>query len=121
MLRKKLGMDDNDQPSNKKLRTNDEQSTDEEQSNNNCEISSHHFQTQQHFWHLLDAIECRMIKELEAIEFVKHIAFVYNPIAYARKVHINYMAKYLNGPKKVVFIGMNPGPNGMVQTGVLNV
>jgi len=33
-------------------------------------------------------------------------------------MHEAYLAKYGAGPKRVVFLGMNPGPFGMTQTGV---
>jgi single-strand selective monofunctional uracil DNA glycosylase len=43
---------------------------------------------------------------------------VYNPLDYAWDVHRAYLRRYLGGPKRVLFLGMNPGPFGMVQTGV---
>src|SRR5438477_5154435 len=43
---------------------------------------------------------------------------VYNPLDYAWLAHEAYLRKYGNGRKRVVFLGMNPGPFGMVQTGV---
>ena len=46
------------------------------------------------------------------------MAFVYNPLEYARKGFDRYMRRYGKPPKKVVFVGMNPGPWGMAQTGV---
>jgi single-strand selective monofunctional uracil DNA glycosylase len=42
----------------------------------------------------------------------------YNPLSYAFKPHSKYLQKFANGPKKALFLGMNPGPWGMVQTGV---
>lgn len=45
-------------------------------------------------------------------------AFVYNPLSYARSGYAQYVEQFGDAPKKVVFVGMNPGPFGMVQTGV---
>ena len=43
---------------------------------------------------------------------------VYNPLDDAWDVHREYLRRYAGGPKRVLFLGMNPGPFGMVQTGV---
>jgi single-strand selective monofunctional uracil DNA glycosylase len=43
---------------------------------------------------------------------------VYNPLDYAREPHERYLRKYGPGTKRVVLLGMNPGPFGMAQTGV---
>jgi single-strand selective monofunctional uracil DNA glycosylase len=52
------------------------------------------------------------------MDFPAPVTHVYNPLAYARAVHEHYLARYGAGKKRVVFVGMNPGPFGMVQTGV---
>merc|ERR1719300_1376349 len=31
---------------------------------------------------------------------------------------MNYLEKYVTGSKKILFVGLNPGPWGMCQTGV---
>ena len=36
----------------------------------------------------------------------------------ARKSHHAYLRRYANTPKRALFLGMNPGPWGMAQTGV---
>nr|CAH7759479.1 unnamed protein product [Callosobruchus chinensis] len=46
------------------------------------------------------------------------IAFVYNPLEYALRPHENYVRKFCTSKKKIIFVGMNPGPYGMCQTGV---
>src|SRR5262245_39117852 len=46
------------------------------------------------------------------------VAHVYHPLDYAWSAHEMYLRKFGAGPKRVVFLGMNPGPFGMVQTGV---
>jgi single-strand selective monofunctional uracil DNA glycosylase len=46
------------------------------------------------------------------------VSVVYNPLRYAREAHEHYLTRYGAAPKRVVFVGMNPGPWGMAQTGV---
>ena len=48
----------------------------------------------------------------------KGVEYIYNPLEYALELHNQYIEKYCKTPKKIVFLGMNPGPFGMVQTGV---
>lgn len=43
---------------------------------------------------------------------------IYNPLAYAWKPHRSFLLRYGNGTKRVLFVGMNPGPWGMAQTGI---
>jgi len=43
---------------------------------------------------------------------------VYNPLVYAAHPHTQYLERAAAVPKKVIFLGMNPGPWGMAQTGV---
>lgn len=60
-------------------------------------------------------------KKLEEIDFKssdKNIAAIYNSLDYAVEVHINYLKTYLKKAPTVLFLGMNPGLNGMCQTGV---
>jgi len=46
------------------------------------------------------------------------IAYVYNPIDYAFGPHETYLRRFGKGKKRCLFLGMNPGPWGMAQTGV---
>lgn len=46
------------------------------------------------------------------------VAYVYNPLDYARRPHEEYLRRYSDPEKTAVFLGMNPGPFGMAQTGV---
>lgn len=55
---------------------------------------------------------------LAALTFGPPTAFVYCPLDYARAPHEAYLSRYGGGKKRVVFVGMNPGPFGMTQTGV---
>lgn len=43
---------------------------------------------------------------------------VYLPLDYARRAHERYLERYGKGRKRVLLLGMNPGPFGMAQTGV---
>lgn len=52
------------------------------------------------------------------LRFGGAVAQVYNPLEYAWRPHEEYLRRYAAGPKRAVFLGMNPGPFGMAQTGV---
>ncbi|GAA5173848.1 single-stranded DNA-binding protein [Niveibacterium umoris] len=54
----------------------------------------------------------------EALAFAPPITHVYNPLTYARDAHSEYLRRFGATRKRVIFLGMNPGPFGMVQTGV---
>jgi single-strand selective monofunctional uracil DNA glycosylase len=56
--------------------------------------------------------------EISKLTFAPPVALVYNPLHYAWEPHCNYLDKFAFGSKRVVFLGMNPGPFGMAQTGV---
>uniref|UniRef100_A0A7N4V166 Single-strand-selective monofunctional uracil-DNA glycosylase 1 n=3 Tax=Sarcophilus harrisii TaxID=9305 RepID=A0A7N4V166_SARHA len=62
--------------------------------------------------------ELRLNAELDKLQFSEPVGFIYNPLKYALELHQNYVTKYCQGPKEVLFLGMNPGPFGMAQTGV---
>lgn len=55
---------------------------------------------------------------VEQLDFAPPVSHVYNPLAYAWAPHELYLHRYGASRKRVVFIGMNPGPFGMVQCGV---
>lgn len=57
-------------------------------------------------------------REVDVLPFAAPVSHVYNPLNYAWEVHRNYLERYGRGRKRVVFLGMNPGPFGMAQTGV---
>jgi len=52
------------------------------------------------------------------LRFRKPVTHVYNPLDYARRPHESYLRKFGRGRIRVLFLGMNPGPFGMAQTGV---
>jgi single-strand selective monofunctional uracil DNA glycosylase len=60
----------------------------------------------------------RLHRTTSRLEFAAPVAFVYAPLGYAWSIAESYLEKYGQGPKEVVFVGMNPGPFGMAQTGV---
>lgn len=59
-----------------------------------------------------------LLEELRPLHFGPPVAYVYNPLEYARTAYERYFALYNGRPKKVVLCGMNPGPWGMAQTGI---
>ncbi len=56
--------------------------------------------------------------QVDRLRFAAPVTHVYNPLAYAWAAHERYLREYGSGPKRVIFLGMNPGPFGMAQTGV---
>ncbi|MGH8023106.1 MAG: uracil-DNA glycosylase family protein, partial [Limisphaerales bacterium] len=52
------------------------------------------------------------------LKFGPPVTHVYNPLDYAWPAHELYLKKFGGSQKRVVFLGMNPGPFGMAQTGV---
>jgi single-strand selective monofunctional uracil DNA glycosylase len=66
---------------------------------------------------LLDAART-LSSDLARLEFPDPIAHVYDPHRYAWAPYEQYITRYGRPPKRVVLLGMNPGPFGMMQTGV---
>lgn len=60
----------------------------------------------------------RLADEVRDLRFSAPVAYVYNPLDYAWEPHRAYIAAYGATRKRVIFLGMNPGPFGMAQTGV---
>jgi len=44
--------------------------------------------------------------------------YIYNPLIYASEMFYEYIREYVAFPTKYLFLGMNPGPFGMTQTGI---
>lgn len=63
-------------------------------------------------------VELELNARLREMEFSHPVCYVYSPLEYAWDPHRSYVEKYCSSPKEVLFLGMNPGPFGMVQTGV---
>src|SRR4051812_29858374 len=53
-----------------------------------------------------------------SLKFSAPVTHVYNPLDYAWLAHEQYVKRFATAPKRIVFLGMNPGPFGMAQTGV---
>jgi single-strand selective monofunctional uracil DNA glycosylase len=66
----------------------------------------------------LQRIARDLSRGVDALSFAPPVAYVYNPLRYARGPHETYLKRFGAGPKEVVLLGMNPGPYGMAQTGV---
>ena len=60
----------------------------------------------------------RLADDLRELEFSPPVACVYHTLDYTWKAHRQYLERYGKGKKRIVFLGMNPGPFGMAQTGV---
>ena len=52
------------------------------------------------------------------LEFGPPVTHVYNPLRYAKQPHAAYVERYARQGIEALFLGMNPGPWGMAQTGV---
>ncbi|MCH7814612.1 MAG: single-stranded DNA-binding protein [Planctomycetes bacterium] len=66
----------------------------------------------------LQRIARDLVAEIRDLRFGRPVTHVYNPLEYARRPHETYLTRYGCGQPEVVLVGMNPGPWGMVQTGV---
>jgi single-strand selective monofunctional uracil DNA glycosylase len=60
----------------------------------------------------------KLARDVDALHFAPPVACVYNPLDYAAEPHEAYLRRYGEGTGRVLLLGMNPGPFGMVQTGV---
>ncbi len=58
------------------------------------------------------------VRQVAPLHFSGTIAAVYNPLVYAIEPYSFYIKKYATTKKRVLFLGMNPGPWGMAQTGI---
>ena len=55
---------------------------------------------------------------LDGMTFARPVSHVYSPLSYAWNAFEEYVTRYGGTAKRVLFLGMNPGPWGMAQTGV---
>lgn len=106
MLRRKL-FHDEQAPSSKAIKLNDNQVSE----------TSKYF-TPSYPDQILK-IQLNLNQLLAKLNFIEgKIHYVYNPLEYAFDTNEMYIRKYCTSRKQVVFVGMNPGPYGMCQTGV---
>ncbi|MCP5537127.1 MAG: single-stranded DNA-binding protein [Akkermansiaceae bacterium] len=66
---------------------------------------------------LIDAAQV-LIRELKPLRFNDPVSHIYLSTEYAWERHREYLEKFGSGRKRVLMLGMNPGPWGMAQTGV---
>ena len=66
----------------------------------------------------LRSITSALVRDLQSLSFDPPVAYAYNPLVYARAPFNDYIDRYGQGTKEVILVGMNPGPWGMVQTGI---
>jgi single-strand selective monofunctional uracil DNA glycosylase len=59
-----------------------------------------------------------LAQQADRLRFKEPVRYVYNPLVYARHPHEKYLKRYAASRKRLVLLGMNPGPWGMAQTGV---
>jgi len=59
-----------------------------------------------------------LVAALKALTFAPPVTHVYNPLVYARVGYDHYLSRFGSTTKKILLVGMNPGPFGMAQTGV---
>ena len=66
---------------------------------------------------ILEATD-ELVRQLQDLSFSEPVSHVYNPLEYARASHEIFVNRFADSPKRVLMMGMNPGPWGMAQTGV---
>lgn len=66
----------------------------------------------------LVSIAARLRDGTRALTFAAPVSHVYAPLDYAWGPHRMYLERYGRDPREILFVGMNPGPFGMAQTGV---
>jgi len=65
----------------------------------------------------LERVAARLRDECGALRFGAPVAFTYHPLDYAWEAHRAFLRMARPRPR-ILFVGMNPGPFGMAQTGV---
>lgn len=66
---------------------------------------------------VIESAKC-LSNAVDGMVFSSPVTHVYNPLNYAWDGHEMYLKMHGSGHKLVIFLGMNPGPWGMAQTGV---
>jgi single-strand selective monofunctional uracil DNA glycosylase len=65
----------------------------------------------------LEGVAARLRDECGTLRFGAPVAFTYHPLDYAWEAHRAFL-RMARAKPRILFIGMNPGPFGMAQTGV---
>ena len=60
----------------------------------------------------------KLSRACDELSFSEPVTHVYNPLDYARAPSENYLKRFTPSRCEHLFLGMNPGPWGMAQTGV---
>lgn len=125
MLRRKIFGNPSPATSNKRLRSNTSNSSSEiSVENGQSNGISKYFQNEYDGESVkvserLIVLQKELRDNLKALNLIsEQIKYMYNPLEYASEPNENFIRKYCNTTKKILFVGMNPGPNGMCQTGV---
>jgi len=66
----------------------------------------------------LSVLTDALVERLQGLSFGSPVTHTYNPLIYARDGYEHYLSRFANATKRIVLVGMNPGPFGMAQTGV---
>lgn len=64
------------------------------------------------------ALTRRLAASVDALDFAPPTTHVYNPLVYAREPVERYLERFARREVRALWLGMNPGPYGMAQTGV---
>lgn len=59
-----------------------------------------------------------LTRAVDKLEFGPPVTHVYNPLRYAKASQEAYLERFARRGVEALFLGMNPGPFGMAQTGV---
>lgn len=118
MLRRKVFGNPKPDNSNKRPRMSSE--------NENLEESSKYFSTTSsdatqpiNIAEKIIELQKKLTENLKTLNLLSdQIHYIYNPLEYASEPNENFTRKYCTTLKKILFLGINPGPNGMCQTGV---
>jgi len=66
---------------------------------------------------LIEAAD-QLRRALRPLNFSTPVTHTYNPLDYAWERHCDYLERFGKGRRRVLLLGINPGPFGMAQTGV---
>jgi len=66
----------------------------------------------------LAAIAQTLSESLANLDWGSAVHYCYNPLEYAWSPFMQYLSRYGNATRRILFLGMNPGPFGMAQTGI---
>lgn len=67
---------------------------------------------------MLKSITDELVGTVSGLTFGPPVANVYNPLEYARLPWDEYCRRFGQAPRKVLLVGLNPGPFGMAQVGI---